>query len=50
MLTILVSKSANGGHCICFTEPGKAAFVRLGDTVSNNQPLLIIINESNEYY
>ena len=23
-------------------EPGKAPFVRLGDTVSNNQPLLII--------
>ena len=30
------------GTAYASPEPGKAPFVRLGDTVSNNQPLLII--------
>ena len=30
------------GTAYVSAEPGKAPFIRLGDTVSNNQPLLII--------
>ena len=30
------------GTAYASPEPGKAPFIRLGDTVSNNQPLLII--------
>ena len=30
------------GTAYASAEPGKAPFIRLGDTVSNNQPLLII--------
>ena len=35
-------KSPMVGTAYVSPEPGKAPFIRLGDTVSNNQPLLII--------